>query len=350
MRKGVDQGADAAKVVARHGDDVADGGRLMDDVAGLGKQADHCTGATCGAPGACFVAGTEVATSSGLVPIETISVGDRVLTSDGRSDTVVDESWRVVELEMPSPAGVREAIQIRLLRPPSWLADNGVARGRTVWLAFEEISLAGDALVTHIGPAPRIADVPGRVVLSTLNQTANDVVRLRLGGEEEVVEATSSHRFYSVDRSDWVRADNLEAGEYVRTASGTVAISWVEVLPGAQRVFNLEVESEHEYFVSELRVLSHNTKPCGEEGVNGDAGARPGKPFRPSDKRKILEANANKNGGVTRCENCRVETVPGQKSQKGISPPRNETQIDHIQPRSKGGWYARQWPSALQRM
>ncbi|AUX27820.1 uncharacterized protein SOCEGT47_084180 [Sorangium cellulosum] len=37
MRKGVDQGADAAKVVARHGDDVADGGRRMDDVAGLGK-------------------------------------------------------------------------------------------------------------------------------------------------------------------------------------------------------------------------------------------------------------------------------------------------------------------------
>ncbi|AUX27821.1 uncharacterized protein SOCEGT47_084190 [Sorangium cellulosum] len=238
-----------------------------------------------------------MATSSGLVPIETISVGDRVLTSDGRSETVVDESWRVVELEMPSPAGVREPIQIRLLRPPSWLADNGVARGRTVWLAFEEISLAGDARVTRIGPAPRIADVPGRVVLSTLNQTANDVVRLRFGGEEEVVEATSSHRFYSVDRSDWVRADNLEAGEYVRTASGTVAISRVDVLPDAQRVFNLEVEAEHEYFVSELRVLGHNA--CGEGAAGGAKRGPKTDPTAPHNATIRAEADALEAGGNT---------------------------------------------------
>ncbi|WP_437787769.1 polymorphic toxin-type HINT domain-containing protein [Sorangium sp. So ce1097] len=224
----------------------------------------------------CFVAGTEVATSSGLVPIETISVGDRVLTSEGRSETLVDESWRLVELEMPSPAGGRNAIQIRLLRPPSWLAANGVAVGRTVWLAYEEIALAGEALVKRIGPGPRIAAVPGRVVLSTINQTANDVVRLRLSGEGEVIEATSSHRFYSVDRGDWVRADNLQSGEHVRTATGALAVSGVDVLPGAQRVFNLEVESEHEYFVSELRALSHNTDPCGGGAARGGIDLPPG--------------------------------------------------------------------------
>ncbi|MGK3985805.1 Hint domain-containing protein [Sorangium sp. So ce136] len=106
-------------------------------------------------------------------------------------------------------------------------------------------------------------------MLSTINQTANDIVRLRFSGEGEVIEATSSHRFYSVDRGDWVRADDLQTGEHVRTATGTLAVSGVDVLPGAQRVFNLEVESEHEYFVSELRVLSHNTEPCG-----GDLGTR----------------------------------------------------------------------------
>jgi len=38
-----------------------------------------------------------------------------------------------------------------------------------------------------------------------------------------------------------------------------------------------------------------------------------------------------------KCQNCGVETTPGQKSQKGVTPPGNEGQTDHIVPKSKGG-------------
>ena len=38
-----------------------------------------------------------------------------------------------------------------------------------------------------------------------------------------------------------------------------------------------------------------------------------------------------------KCMNCGVETTPGQKSQKGVTPPGTEGQTDHIQPASKGG-------------
>ena len=38
-----------------------------------------------------------------------------------------------------------------------------------------------------------------------------------------------------------------------------------------------------------------------------------------------------------KCQSCDIETTPGQKSQKGVTPPGNEGQTDHIQPRSKGG-------------
>jgi RHS repeat-associated protein len=38
-----------------------------------------------------------------------------------------------------------------------------------------------------------------------------------------------------------------------------------------------------------------------------------------------------------KCQNCGVETTPGQKSQKGVTPPGSEGQTDHIQPKSKGG-------------
>jgi RHS repeat-associated protein len=38
-----------------------------------------------------------------------------------------------------------------------------------------------------------------------------------------------------------------------------------------------------------------------------------------------------------KCQNCGAETTPGQKSQKGVTPPGSEGQTDHIQPKSKGG-------------
>jgi hypothetical protein len=38
-----------------------------------------------------------------------------------------------------------------------------------------------------------------------------------------------------------------------------------------------------------------------------------------------------------KCQNCGVETSPGQKSQKGVTPPGTEGQTDHFIPKSKGG-------------
>jgi RHS repeat-associated protein len=45
-------------------------------------------------------------------------------------------------------------------------------------------------------------------------------------------------------------------------------------------------------------------------------------------------ARANAGG---KCEYCGKETVPGQQSQKGVTPPGNEGQTDHYDPVSKGG-------------
>jgi len=66
-------------------------------------------------------------------------------------------------------------------------------------------------------------------------------------------------------------------------------------------------------------------------------GARAGKAFTKKQKQVTKEKNAQKNDGTTRCENCDTETVPGKKHEKGVTPPLNETQVDHKIPRSKGG-------------
>jgi 5-methylcytosine-specific restriction endonuclease McrA len=67
------------------------------------------------------------------------------------------------------------------------------------------------------------------------------------------------------------------------------------------------------------------------------AGKRPGSRFTQKDKDAVKQDNASRNEGKNRCENCGVETVPGEQHKKGVTPPKNETQVDHVIPRAKGG-------------
>jgi RHS repeat-associated protein len=59
--------------------------------------------------------------------------------------------------------------------------------------------------------------------------------------------------------------------------------------------------------------------------------------MRRTDVDELLEHNRAKNGGQVVCENCGVTTVKPQKSTKGVTPPKNEWQADHIIARDKGG-------------
>jgi RHS repeat-associated protein len=48
-------------------------------------------------------------------------------------------------------------------------------------------------------------------------------------------------------------------------------------------------------------------------------------------------AKQTANNADNKCEYCGVETTPAQKSQSGVTPPDNEGQTDHVDPRSNGG-------------
>lgn len=68
-----------------------------------------------------------------------------------------------------------------------------------------------------------------------------------------------------------------------------------------------------------------------------EGGERAGKVFTRSGKNEVKAENAAANGGQTTCATCGRDTVPAQKSQAGVSPPGNETHVDHVIPKSKGG-------------
>jgi hypothetical protein len=62
-----------------------------------------------------------------------------------------------------------------------------------------------------------------------------------------------------------------------------------------------------------------------------------GKDFTQAQKRNILNQNKENNNGVIRSDESGKEAVPGQQGKKGVTPPANEANVDHITPKAKGG-------------
>jgi RHS repeat-associated protein len=64
---------------------------------------------------------------------------------------------------------------------------------------------------------------------------------------------------------------------------------------------------------------------------------RPGQNHTRAGKEVRKEINKAQNGGTLTCEGCGRTTVPSKKSVAGETTPKNATQIDHIDAKSKGG-------------
>ncbi|MCP4600756.1 MAG: hypothetical protein GY847_09525 [Proteobacteria bacterium] len=137
----------------------------------------------------------------------------------------------------------------------------GAAIGQEIWLEVPESGIAGFGVVEAIEPSPAIGDGPGRVVLATIRVWSEDVVQVWLKGLDKPLEATADHPVYSVTREAWVGAGELLAGEEIWALGDTALVLEVDSKRGTYSVFNLEVEGEHVFFVSDLRVLSHNVSP-----------------------------------------------------------------------------------------
>ena len=74
------------------------------------------------------------------------------------------------------------------------------------------------------------------------------------------IDTTENHPFYVEDKG-WTAAIELEAGDVLHTQDGeieTVSTVKVEKLEEAVKVYNLEVDDSHTYYVSVDRVLVHN--------------------------------------------------------------------------------------------
>jgi Flp pilus assembly pilin Flp len=263
--------AEEAAQIAAKAEEAAKAAKVREaeDAAKL-AQNEKCVGGFCNRPGgACFAAGTRVETASGGQPIETLRVGDRVRTIDDggeEGETSIDPAtWADVRVRMPNPDGTNDVFDIELLKPRTWITAQHAAPGEWLSLEIPELGVTGSAQVESVGPPPAIAPGAGRVVTATFTHLNGFVHRLRFSGTAEVLEVTNTHRLFSVDRHDWVAVEDVAAGERLVSRREPLTVASNEQKDGVERVYNLEVETEHTYLVGDAKVLSHNATDCFEK-------------------------------------------------------------------------------------
>ncbi|MEV0353264.1 DddA-like double-stranded DNA deaminase toxin [Nonomuraea sp. NPDC050680] len=98
------------------------------------------------------------------------------------------------------------------------------------------------------------------------------------GDKHGSIIATDHHPFWVPALRQWVRADELKPGMWLRTSAGTyVQISAINKWTAVQRVHNMTVEDLHSYYVlaADTSVLVHNSCPSFvDKARDGLAGKR----------------------------------------------------------------------------
>jgi hypothetical protein len=210
--------------------------------------------------------------------IEEITLGMRVVGRNPlRHETslpskITLESWRAIHLTMNQNG---TEYKLAFLRSLAWLKSASAVQGATIQFRLPEMGLGGPATVDAIMPCPTIEpdDGTGRMVVTgTMRHLAANIIELHVSGLDQPIGVTDTHPIWSEARKDFVPAGQLRVGEELRTANTKLAskVSERQWSPrGREMVFNLEVDSEHVYFVSAARILVHNAG-CFDHDILGD--------------------------------------------------------------------------------
>ena len=106
---------------------------------------------------------------------------------------------------------------------------------------------------------PETGETALKDVLEVYVKEQNEILHLKTSNGE-TIDTTTNHPFY-VEEKGWVAAGDLEVGDVLYTADGSVVeVTELELEKLAEPilVYNLEVADFHTYFVSEFGVLVHN--------------------------------------------------------------------------------------------
>lgn len=96
-----------------------------------------------------------------------------------------------------------------------------------------------------------------KTVTETFTNFANEFVQIELKGE--IIKATGQHTFWLPKKNKWTKAIDLRTGDIFLTHKDEFkTITNVEIKKKKAATYNLEVEANHNYFVGQNQVLTHN--------------------------------------------------------------------------------------------
>jgi len=210
--------------------------------------------------GICFTAGTPVLMADGsYLNIEDIEVGNYVMQTNVVNNTefiVNESSWWIVELIIPKEG--KNEMSVHFLRPSYWITETGARVGNEIWLELDEMGINSSAEVLSLNPFLGIVDSEDTVVTGCYKTVSNNVLEIIFEEDNETLRVTSSHPIYSIDQQGWMPAKDLYIGEQVKTYTGAATVSTLTEIPGSYEVFNLEINKDHSYYVSNISILVHN--------------------------------------------------------------------------------------------
>lgn len=95
-------------------------------------------------------------------------------------------------------------------------------------------------------------------VVNTLQRETEGIYRLTTG--DEIIQVTAEHPFY-VEGKGWTTVKELKVGDRLKTSSQKVrVIKSKEQLFTRVTVYNIEVDGNHNYFITHSKILVHNKK------------------------------------------------------------------------------------------
>ncbi|WP_165603643.1 polymorphic toxin-type HINT domain-containing protein [Planctopirus hydrillae] len=164
--------------------------------------------------------------------------------------------WRKLELVLladNAPCGTAT-----LLRPVAWVMEQAATPGETIFLNLPEIGIEGPAQVVSIEET-FVVPSPGRLITGVFRHTSGEILDLQIEGENQPLGTTKSHPFWSVDREDWIAAQDLQPGELLLDEQNQPVrlVSFTERDEPAE-VYNLEIDGDHCYRVGQQGLLVHN--------------------------------------------------------------------------------------------
>ena len=177
--------------------------------------------------------------------------------ADPDSTQVNRKTWR----ELTITAGDWE---IQALEPLSWIRSNHIKVGSIEALSdfvnLAEMGVPQGLLGTidSVTACPVIQKGPGRVVLLTVSHLSDDVYSLTLknaAGVTETLGVSGYHRFYD-EIAGWTQVQNLQVREVLRGDHGDLTVVSLVRDSGADRVYNMTVETDHVYYVGTHTALN----------------------------------------------------------------------------------------------